>query len=187
MPNCATSCDRVAQQALKDSKELSSIGSFFDLSANDIHGKTISFSEFQGQVTVLVNVASYCGFTDSHYRGLVQLYSSLEHVHSQINILAFPCNQFGAQEPGSNDSIENFALGYGVEFTMMEKIDVNGPNASIVFKYLKANAKGGPNNISWNFATYFVVSPDGSMTAHSGIEPMQLKENVLELLESDEL
>ena len=185
LQSCATSCDRAAKQALNDAKELQNIDSVFDLSAKDIHGQTIDFSKFRGQVTIIVNVASYCGYTDSHYRGLVKLWSSVKH--ASVNILAFPCNQFGAQEPESNESIEQFALGYGVEFTMMEKIDVNGAGASIVYKYLKAQADDAPANIGWNFATYFVVAPDGSVTAHSGVEPMELKDMALGLLESDEL
>jgi glutathione peroxidase-family protein len=182
---CAASCERAAAHALKDSKELQGIHSFFELSAKDILGNVVEFSQFQGQVTVLVNVASYCGYTDSHYRGLVKLWSQVKHT-SQINILAFPCNQFGAQEPDTNENIDLFALGYGVEFTMMDKVDVNGANASIVYKYLKQQA-GGPANIAWNFATYFVVAPDGSVEAHSGVEPMELKDIAMGLMESDEL
>lgn len=183
--SCATSCENVAQQALKDAKELIGINSFFDLSADDIHGKTIEFSKFQGQVTIVVNVASFCGYTDSHYKGLVELFS---HVQStgKVNILAFPCNQFGQQEPESNESIEDFATRkYGVEFTMMSKIDVNGPDAHKVYKFLKKEA--GPATITWNFATYYVISPDGSITSHTGIEPMQLNDVALNLLAGDEL
>ena len=135
-------------------------------------------------MTIVVNVASYCGYTDSHYRGLVKLFRHVEHEHAgRVNILAFPCNQFGEQEPDSNEDIHEFALHYGVEFTMMDKIDVNGPVASIVYKYLKAQA--GPSTISWNFGTYFIVSPDGTVESQSGIEPMQLSETALNLLEDE--
>lgn len=102
-----------------------------------------------------------------------------------IFMIAFPCNQFGAQEPESNENIKEFAANKGAKFTMMDKINVNGPDASIVYKFLKA--KAGPSNIGWNFATYFVVSPDGSVESFSGVEPMQLKDGVLELLDNDEL
>ena len=152
---CATSCERVAAQALKDAKELESIDSFFDLSAYDIHGEEIKFSKFRGFVTILVNVASYCGYTDSHYRGLVRLWNQISP-SEQVNLLAFPCNQFGGQEPGTNKEIEDFAHGYGVEFTMMDKIDVNGPNASIVYKYLKSKTEIG--NIKWNFASKLKIA-----------------------------
>lgn len=150
LKSCATSCENIEKQALADSKELEGITSFFDLSAKDIHGNLIEFSKFRGQVTIIVNVASYCGYTDSHYKQLVQLWSQVKHTE-QINILAFPCNQFGAQEPESEDNILEFALGYGVDFQMMSKIDVNGVNASTVYKYLKNEA--GPGTIGWNFAT----------------------------------
>jgi glutathione peroxidase-family protein len=184
LSHCATSCERAASEKASDVKELEAINSFFDLSVKDIHGNLIEFSKFQGQVTILVNVASHCGYTDSHYRGLVQLWSQVKHT-GKINILAFPCNQFGNQEPDTNDNIDKFALGYGVEFTMMDKIDVNGPNTSVVYKYLKS--KAGPANIGWNFATYFVVAPDGSIEAHSDIEPLELKDVALGLLDSGEL
>jgi glutathione peroxidase-family protein len=179
LETCAASCERTAEQALKDSKELDGISSFFDLSAKDIHGNLVEFSKFQGQVTIIVNVASYCGYTDSHYRGLVKLFGNVKHT-GKVNILAFPCNQFGEQEPKSNDEIFDFALGYGVEFTMMEKIDVNGPDSSVVYKFLKS--KAGPATITWNFATYFVVSPDGSIESQSDIEPTELSEVALVLL-----
>jgi glutathione peroxidase len=100
--------------------------------------------------------------------------------------LAFPCNQFGQQEPDSNEEILKFVQDeYGVTFTMMEKIDVNGPHASIVYKYLKLVA--GPPTISWNFATYYVISPDGTISSHSGVEPMDLQSSLLGLLDNDEL
>mmetsp|Transcript_694 Transcript_694/g.1107 ORF Transcript_694/g.1107 Transcript_694/m.1107 type:complete len:228 (+) Transcript_694:147-830(+) len=185
LENCATSCNEVAKQALKDAAELEGISSFFDLTANDIFGKPVDFSAFRGKVTLVVNVASECGYTDSHYTGLVKLWKQVEPT-KQINILAFPCNQFGRQEPGSSEEILEFVRDeYGVEFTMMEKVNVNGPNASIVYKYLKS--KAGPGSITWNFATYYVISPDGSVQAHSGVEPLDLKDQLMSLLQSDEL
>jgi glutathione peroxidase len=104
---------------------------------------------------------------------------------NQVHLLAFPCNQFGNQEPDSNEEIEEFAKGYGAEFTMMDKIDVNGPNASIVYKYLKSKTSVG--NIGWNFATYFVVATDGTVTAHSGVEPMDIRDIALGLVDWQEL
>lgn len=182
--NCAASCEYIAAAALKDEAELKGI-SFFDLSAKDIMGKTLDFREFEGQVTLVVNVASECGYTDSHYRQLVKLWSLVKHT-GKINILAFPCNQFGRQEPGTSEEILEFATEeYGVEFTIMEKVDVNGPNASLVYKYLKA--KAGPATIGWNFATYFVVSPDGMVNSYSGEEPLRLKDTLLGFLPGDEL
>ncbi len=185
LSNCAKSCSVVAASTLKDAEELKGISSFFDLSAKDIFGETIHFEKFKGQVTVVVNVASECSYTDSHYRGLVQLWKNVKQTE-RVNILAFPCNQFGAQEPGTSEEINEFAVEeYGVEFTMMEKVDVNGRSASFVYKYLKSVA--GPSVIEWNFATYFVVSPDGTVDSYSGANPMSLKGNLLSLLQTDEL
>jgi glutathione peroxidase len=105
-----------------------------------------------GKVTIIVNVASQCGYTESHYRGLVNLWSKVKD--ESVEILAFPCNQFGYQEPESEANILRFAKAKGVEFTMMSKINVNGPTASLVYKYLKKAA--GPASITWNFGTSLV-------------------------------
>jgi glutathione peroxidase len=187
MDNCATSCDLVANNKDDDDdKDLEGIRSFFDLSALDLVGNVIPFQQFQGDVTILTNVASYCGYTDSHYKGLVQLWNQVQATTTaggRIHLLAFPCNQFGGQEPKPNDEIADFvADNYSVEFTMMDKIDVNGPQASPVYKFLKREA--GPSRIQWNFATYFVVGPDGSVQSYSGVEPMELKDLALDLISS---
>ena len=183
LEHCATACDLVAKQAAQDDKALEGITSFFDLSALDITGNMIPFKKFEGDVTILTNVASFCGYTDSHYKGLVQLWNDVKDT-GRINLLAFPCNQFGAQEPKPIWEIGNFVADYGVEFTMMDKIDVNGPQASPVYKFLKREA--GPSAIGWNFATYFVVGPDGSVQSHSGVGPMDLKDVALNLIASGE-
>jgi glutathione peroxidase len=196
IPNCATSCDKVAKQALKDADELQSVNSFFDLKSTDIHGREVAFAQFKGQVTVVVNVASECGYTDSHYRSLVKLWKQLDQysrsagITNTFNILAFPCNQFGQQEPGSSKEILDFVNEYyGVDSTtirLMSKVDVNGAGASLVYKYLKS--KAGPASITWNFATYYVVGPDGSVEAFSGVEPIELKDTIVNLgKSSDEL
>ena len=114
----------------------------------------------------------------------MQLWRSVSSTNS-VNILAFPCNQFGQQEPKSNQEIEAFAKGYSVEFLMMDKIDVNGPNTNLVYKYLKL--KGGTGDIEWNFSTYFVIDTYGGITTHSGIEPIYLEDLVIGLLNTKEL
>jgi glutathione peroxidase len=181
LPNCATSCEKVKQLQQDEQEAFQKVNSFFDLSAPDLDGKDVAFAQFRGQVTILTNVASYCGYTKSHYEGLVELWSHLQS--EKVNILAFPCNQFGKQEPGSAAEIKAFAEEQGVKFTMMSKIDVNGPNASLVYKYLKRAT--GVSAITWNFATYFVVGPDGTMSEHSGVEPMDLKGYALSLLKEE--
>jgi Glutathione peroxidase len=93
--HCKEACDQVHAAASADLEAIAAVKSFFDLSANDIDGNLVSFETFRGQVTVLVNVASYCGYTESHYQGLVELWG---HVKDEpVNILAFPCNQFGTR------------------------------------------------------------------------------------------
>lgn len=179
--NCASSCVKIAEHAVAEKAALAKIGSFFDLTANDIDGNEIKFDQFSGRVTILTNVASFCGYTENHYHQLVELWSQVKG--ENVNILAFPCNQFGQQEPGSADEIKAFAKENGVEFTMMSKINVNGPEANLVYKYLKSQT--GVDFIKWNFATYFVVAPDGTITEHSGVEPLQLKDFALSLLKDE--
>jgi len=98
------SCWAIAPQAaLRTEQELANVSSFYDLSAKDIHGNLLHFHEFRGRVVIIVNVASYCGYTKSHYEGLVELWS---HVQNEpVDILAFPCNQFGGQEIGMKASL----------------------------------------------------------------------------------
>ena len=103
LSHCATSCAEVQQAALRTEQELANVSSFYDLSAKDIHGNLLHFHEFRGRVVIIVNVASYCGYTKSHYEGLVELWS---HVQNEpVDILAFPCNQFGGQEIGMKASL----------------------------------------------------------------------------------
>lgn len=104
----------------------------------------------------------------------------------RVRLLAFPCNQFGGQEPDTSEEIQEFVKSnYGVTFTMMEKVDVNGPNVSMVFRYLKS--KADVENITWNFATYFVVGGDGTVTAHSGVNGnegfLELRKSILKMAE----
>eukprot|EP00525_Craspedostauros_australis_P010297 CAMPEP_0198133576 /NCGR_PEP_ID=MMETSP1442-20131203/59636_1 /TAXON_ID= /ORGANISM="Craspedostauros australis, Strain CCMP3328" /LENGTH=249 /DNA_ID=CAMNT_0043794701 /DNA_START=419 /DNA_END=1168 /DNA_ORIENTATION=- len=198
--NCATSCGRlhlyedankeVQEHAAKDEEILAQVDSFFDLSANDIHGVKVDFEEFRGDVTVVINVASQCGFTDRHYKEMVELWNEhlkpLQDSSRQVRLLAFPCNQFGEQEPGTHEEIHSFVTDtYGVDFMMMEKVDVNGPYASLVYKYLKRMA--GPLHIRWNFATYYVITPDGHVIPHTGAAPLDLKTVIFHHATYDEL
>jgi glutathione peroxidase len=135
--------------------------SIYDYTIQDAKGKAISLKDFQGKPLLIVNTASQCGFTPQ-YKELQELY---ERYHAQgLEILAFPCNQFGQQEPGSNEEIQQFCqLNYGVSFPVFAKIEVNGENAHPLYKYLRAE-KGGllGDSIKWNF-TKFLVDPDGQV------------------------
>lgn len=119
-------------------------------------------AEFEGQTLLIVNVASQCGFTPQ-YKGLEALYRKLKG--QSFSVLGFPCNQFGGQEPGSEEEIKKFcSLTYDVTFPLFEKVDVNGPAASPLFEYLKSAQKGilGTEAIKWNF-TKFLVSKNGEV------------------------
>ena len=125
-----------------------------------LDGSSENLQDYAGKVLLIVNVASKCGFT-SQYRDLQNLYTANQA--KGLEILGFPCNQFGAQEPGSAEEIQQFcSANYGVTFPMFEKIDVNGDSAHPLYTYLKDQAPGilGTTGIKWNF-TKFVVSKDG--------------------------
>jgi glutathione peroxidase len=133
---------------------------FYQLSATSNQGTPISFEALRGKVVLIVNVASQCGFTPQ-YKGLQTLY---QKYHDQgLEILAFPCDQFGHQEPGSDEEIARFcATTYDVSFPLMKKTEVNGPGTHPVYQYLKSRAGGIlGDNIKWNF-TKFLVSSDAA-------------------------
>ena len=134
--------------------------SVYDFSARAIDGAEVSLDRWRGQALLIVNTASKCGFT-GQYDGLEKLHRTF--ADRPFEVLGFPCNQFGSQDPGSNDEIASFCqLNYGVSFPMMAKIDVNGANASPLYQWLTAEAPGllGSKAIKWNF-TKFLVGKDG--------------------------
>ncbi len=131
-----------------------------DFTANRIDGTPLALTELQGRVLLIVNTASACGFTPQ-FEGLEALHKT--YGTQGLSVIGFPCNQFGAQDAGSNAEIGAFCQrNYGVSFTMMEKINVNGEDAHPLFKWLKAEAPGvlGSEGIKWNF-TKFLVGKDG--------------------------
>lgn len=135
--------------------------SVFDYTVKDINGQDINLSQYKGKLLLIVNVASKCGFTPQ-YKGLEEMYNELKN---QVEILGFPCNQFGAQEPGDAEEIKNFcSLTYDVKFPLFAKIDVNGDNASPLYQFLKQEKPGllGSQAIKWNF-TKFLVGRDGQV------------------------
>jgi glutathione peroxidase len=131
-----------------------------NLTATRMDGTPLSFAELQGRVLLIVNTASACGFTPQ-FEGLEALHKT--YGHQGLAVIGFPCNQFGAQDPGSNAEIGAFCQrNYGVSFAMMEKVEVNGEHAHPLFKWLKSEAPGllGSEGIKWNF-TKFLVGKDG--------------------------
>lgn len=145
-------------------------------------GSIRDLSAHKGKVLLIVNTASKCGFTPQ-YEGLEKLHQ--EFKDQGLEILAFPCNQFGHQEPGDADEIKNFcSLNYDVSFPLMEKIDVNGDDADPLWKYLKSEKSGLlGSRIKWNF-TKFLVDRDGNVVARYGpaVKPEQLKSEIEALL-----
>ncbi|WP_422844860.1 glutathione peroxidase [Acidovorax sp. M2(2025)] len=135
-------------------------GSVYDFEAQQMNGQTVSLSQYRGKVLLIVNTASACGFTPQ-FGGLEELHQ--EYADKGLVVLGFPCNQFGSQDPGSNEEIASFCqLNYGVSFPMMAKIDVNGAAAAPLYQWLTAEAPGllGSKAIKWNF-TKFLVGRDG--------------------------
>ncbi len=138
------------------------MSSIYDFSANSIQGKNVNLKQYQGKAMLIVNTASACGFTPQ-FGGLEALHKS--YGARGLVVLGFPCNQFGAQDSGSNGEIAEFCqMNYGVSFSMMEKIDVNGSGAHPLYQWLSAEAPGllGSKAIKWNF-TKFLVGKDGAV------------------------
>jgi glutathione peroxidase len=136
--------------------------SIYDFQAQSISGKDIALRDFKGQVLLIVNTASKCGFTPQ-FGGLEELHKT--YSGKGLAVLGFPCNQFGSQDPGADSEIAAFCqVNYGVSFSMMGKVDVNGPKAHPLYQWLSAEAPGllGSKSIKWNF-TKFLVGKDGEV------------------------
>lgn len=130
-----------------------------DFKAKNIKGEEVSLSDYKGKVLLIVNTASKCGFTPQ-YEGLEELYKKYE---GKLEVLAFPCNQFGSQEPGSEEEIQGFcSTTFNTTFPLFSKIEVNGDNAHPLYNFLKSANPGvlGTEKIKWNF-TKFLVDKDG--------------------------
>jgi len=132
---------------------------FYSLSANSLKGEMIDMNQFKGKVVLIVNTASKCGFTPQ-YEGLEKLYE--KYKDKNFVVLGFPCNQFGNQEPGDEQSIaQGCMINYGVTFPMFSKVKVNGKDTHPVFKYLKSKLPGLlGKSIKWNF-TKFLINSNG--------------------------
>jgi glutathione peroxidase len=128
--------------------------SLYDLSFTDNSGNEVKLESFKGKNILIVNTASHCGYTTQ--------YADLQKVHEDnAVVIGFPCNQFGNQEPGTDEDIKNFcSTNYSITFPISKKVEVNGPNAHPIYKYCKDNA--GVSNIGWNFEK-FLISPDGQI------------------------
>jgi len=136
------------------------MSTIYEFSAKNITGQLVQFSDFKNKPLLIVNTASKCGFTPQ-FKGLEELYQSYQP--KGFVVLGFPCNQFGSQDPGSNQEITQFCtLNYQVTFPMMAKVEVNGPQADPLFQWLTRTAPGllGSTTIKWNF-TKFLINREG--------------------------
>lgn len=158
------------------------MSTIYDFSAKDLSGNNVDFSDFKDKVLLIVNTASKCGFTPQ--------FESLEKLHQQYKdqglvIIGFPCNQFGSQDPGSNDEIGAFCQkNYGVDFLMMEKIDVNGNNEHPLYTWLKKQEGGFlTDGIKWNF-TKFLVNRQGEVVERYAptTKPESIEADIVKLL-----
>ncbi|HEX4179840.1 MAG TPA: glutathione peroxidase [Caulobacteraceae bacterium] len=140
------------------------MASVYDFTAKALDGRDVNLADYGGKVLLIVNTASKCGFTPQ-YTGLEALHKA--YADKGFEVLGFPCNQFGAQEPGDAAEIANFcSLTYDVSFPMFAKIDVNGPQAHPLYQFLKREKKGvlGSEGVKWNF-TKFLIGKDGEVLA----------------------
>lgn len=159
--------------------------SAYHFEVKSLDGKTVSMSDFRGQVVLVVNVASQCGFTPQ-YKQLEQLYQRLKP--RGFTILAFPCNQFGNQEPGDSSTIQKFcSLEYRITFPVMAKIDVNGAASDPFFAFLKKQKTGlfGTEALKWNF-TKFLIDRKGAVVGRYApfTDPDSLEPRIQSLLET---
>lgn len=155
----------------------------YDFEAQSLTGEIVDLAGYRGKVLLIVNTASKCGFTPQ-YDGLENLYR--QHKDEGLEILAFPCNQFGAQEPGDAAEIANFCTTkFDVSFPMFMKVDVNGSQAHPLYKWIKGQKKGllGSRDIKWNF-TKFLVGRDGEVIARFGPQetPSAIKKHIVAAL-----
>lgn len=154
-----------------------------DFTARTLEGEERALSDYAGKVALIVNVASRCGLTP-HYEGLEKLYRSLGE--RGLVVLGFPCNQFGAQEPGTAEEIRAFcSTRYEVSFPLFAKIDVNGPARAPLYAWLTAEATSpdGPGDVAWNFAK-FVVGRDGKILARFAPTTPPTSEELVAAVES---
>lgn len=160
----------VPSNATKNISEVKMNNNISKLSVKDIDGKIVNLSDYQGKVLLIVNVASYCGYT-KQYSGLEAIYK--KYKDKGFEILAFPCNQFGQQEPGTNEEIKSFCSSkFDVTFKLFDKVDVNGKDQSPLYSILTNNETTGKADIKWNFEK-FLIDKNGNVVSRyaSKVEP----------------
>ena len=156
----------------------------YDFSVNDNANNSVSLEKYRGKTLLIVNTASKCGFTPQ-YKGLQELYE--EYSSKGFEVLGFPCNQFGSQEPGTEEEISEFcSINYNITFPIFSKIDVKGPSAEPLFRFLTSSKPGllGTEKIKWNF-TKFLIDQNGQTVKRYSPQttPEQISSDVKDLLE----
>ncbi|KAK0626728.1 putative glutathione peroxidase, partial [Immersiella caudata] len=165
---------------------MASATTFYDFKPLDKKGAEHPLSAYNGKVVLIVNTASKCGFTPQ-FGALEKLYTSIKEKYpDQFEILGFPCNQFGSQDPGTDEEIQSFCqINYGVTFPVLKKVDVNGASADPLWDWLKNEKPGimGLKRVKWNFEK-FVVGKDGAVIGRwaSTTKPETLEATILEEL-----
>ncbi|KAK7320093.1 hypothetical protein RJT34_04824 [Clitoria ternatea] len=159
--------------------------SIYDFTVKDIRGNDVSLNEYSGKALLIVNVASQCGLTQTNYKELNVLYE--KYKNQGFEILAFPCNQFAGQEPGTNEEIQEVVCTrFKAEFPVFDKVEVNGKNAAPLYKFLK-DQKGGifGDGIKWNF-TKFLVNKEGKVVERYAptTSPLKIEKDIQKLLQS---
>ena len=153
-----------------------------DITVLDMNKKEVKLSSYNGKVLLIVNVASECGNTPQ-YAGLEEIYEEFQP--DGFEILAFPCNDFGGQEPGTNDEIKTFCTSnYGVTFKLFDKIKVLGPNKSPLYQVLTDNSVTGKGDVKWNFEK-FLISKDGTIIARFGNKVQPTSDEVIAAIERE--
>eukprot|EP01041_Mallomonas_annulata_P011507 gene11507-24051_t len=173
LTGCAKSCHRLNYNPDGPPKN------FYEIVEKDIDGNPFSFDNFRGKVVYAINVASQCGYTASNYEMFRRL---KQYKDSGLEILLFPCNQFGGQEPGNEEEVRKFAASQGFEGIIMSKGDVNGVGVRPSFQYFKSRT--GKKHISWNFDGKFIIDRTGEV--HIADEE-DIEAHILSLLEHEEL
>ncbi|QDH79674.1 glutathione peroxidase [Echinicola soli] len=178
----STETNGVAEAKDPDQEDMQTKKTFYDFTIKDIDGNEVDFSKFKGQKVLVVNVASKCGYTPQ-YEDLQKLN---EEYGDKIVILGFPANNFGGQEPGSNEEIKKFCTGnYGVTFPMFEKVSVKGVDKHPLYRWLSDKSQNGWNNQepTWNFCKYY-IDENGELKHffQSAVNPMD--EEIIKLIES---
>ena len=153
-----------------------------DITVKDMDGNDIKLADYKGKVLLIVNVASKCGYT-KQYKGLQEIYDKFNE--QGFEILAFPCNQFGGQEPGTNEEIAEFcSANFGVTFKLFDKIDVNGNNRSPLYERLTNNQAVEKGDIKWNFEK-FLIAKNGDVVARYSTKVEPTSSQIVSMLETE--